>query len=139
MKRILAVLLAGLMLLSLAACGGKEENVIKVGSLELEGMNDIRTDAHNAHRREERNVADGAVFENIIYFAMDGLGWSRKKSVLVNFVAILVLSMPAILGLNVLSWLPIPILLMWELWAIASMVKPVCAPKRESAAIRTGY
>ena len=49
-----------------------------------------------------------AVFENIISFAMDGLGWSRKKSVLVNLVAILVLSMPAILGLNVLSGLPIP-------------------------------
>ena len=67
MKRIIAILLAGLMLLSLTACGRKEENVIKVGSLELEGMNDIRTDAHNAHRREERNVADGTVFENIIY------------------------------------------------------------------------
>ena len=49
-----------------------------------------------------------AVFENIISFAMDGLGWSRKKSVLVNLIAMLVLSMPAILGLNVLSWLPIP-------------------------------
>jgi len=49
-----------------------------------------------------------AVFENIISFAMDGLGWSRKKSVLVNLVAILVLSMPAVLGMNVLSWLPIP-------------------------------
>ena len=49
-----------------------------------------------------------AVFENIISFAMDGLGWSRKKAVIVNFFAILVLSMPAILGLNVLSWLPIP-------------------------------
>ena len=63
MKRILAILLAGLMLLSLTACGRKEENVIKVGSLELEGMNDLRTDAHNAHRREERNVADGTGFE----------------------------------------------------------------------------
>lgn len=49
-----------------------------------------------------------AVFENIISFAMDGLGWSRKKSVLVNLVAILILSMPAVLGMNVLSWLPIP-------------------------------
>ncbi len=49
-----------------------------------------------------------AVFENIISFAMDGLGWSRKKSVIVNFIALLVLSMPAVLGMNVLSGLPIP-------------------------------
>ncbi len=48
-----------------------------------------------------------AVFENIISFAMDGLGWSRKKSVIVNLIAMLILSMPAVLGLNVLSWLPI--------------------------------
>ena len=39
---------------------------------------------------------------------MDGLGWSRRKSVLVNLGAMLVLSMPAVLGMNVLSWLPIP-------------------------------
>ena len=49
-----------------------------------------------------------AVFENIISFAMDGLGWSRKKSVIVNLIAMLILSMPAVLGMNVLSWLPIP-------------------------------
>lgn len=44
-----------------------------------------------------------AVFENIISFAMDGLGWSRKKSVIVNLFAMLVLSMPAVLGMNVLK------------------------------------
>ena len=49
-----------------------------------------------------------AVFENIISFAMDGLGWSRKKAVLVNLVALLILSMPAVLGMSVLSDLPIP-------------------------------
>lgn len=49
-----------------------------------------------------------AVFENIISFAMDGLGWSRKKSVIVNLIAMIILSMPAVLGMNVLSWLPIP-------------------------------
>ena len=31
MKRVLAIILAGLMLLSLAACGEKDENVIKMG------------------------------------------------------------------------------------------------------------
>ena len=44
-----------------------------------------------------------AVFENIISFPMDMWGWSRKKSVLVNLAAITVLSMPCVLGFNVLS------------------------------------
>lgn len=44
-----------------------------------------------------------AVFENIISFDMDRFHWSRKKSVLVSAVAIIVLSMPAVLGFNVLS------------------------------------
>ena len=44
-----------------------------------------------------------AVFENIVAFGMDLWGWSRKKAVLVNFFAILVLSLPCVLGYNVLS------------------------------------
>ena len=44
-----------------------------------------------------------AVFENIICFYMDKWGWSRKKAVLVNAVAILVLSMPCVLGFNLWS------------------------------------
>lgn len=44
-----------------------------------------------------------AVFENIIAFAMDLTGCSRGKAVAVNLLAILVLSMPCILGYNVLS------------------------------------
>ncbi len=44
-----------------------------------------------------------AVFENIISFAIDLWGWSRKKAVGVNIVLIILLSMPAILGFNVLS------------------------------------
>ncbi len=44
-----------------------------------------------------------AVFENLVSFYMDLKGWSRKKSVLVNMVAMSVLSLPAILGYNVLS------------------------------------
>ena len=42
-----------------------------------------------------------AVFENLISFCMDKWGWSRKKAVLVNFVGVLVLSMPCVLGSNV--------------------------------------
>ena len=44
-----------------------------------------------------------AVFENIISFSMDKWGWSRKKACLINMVALIVLSIPCILGFNVLS------------------------------------
>lgn len=44
-----------------------------------------------------------AVFENIISFAIDRWNWSRKKAVAVNLIAIIILSMPALLGYNVLS------------------------------------
>ncbi|MCR4900809.1 MAG: sodium-dependent transporter [Treponema sp.] len=44
-----------------------------------------------------------AVFENIVAFPMDKFGWSRTKSVLINFAAILVLATPAALGMNVWS------------------------------------
>ncbi len=45
-----------------------------------------------------------AVFENIISFAMDK-GVSRKKACLVNFFAIIILSLPCALGFNVLSFI----------------------------------
>ncbi|HIQ97225.1 MAG TPA: sodium-dependent transporter [Candidatus Limivivens merdigallinarum] len=44
-----------------------------------------------------------AVFENIISFAIDLTGCGRKKAVLVNLVVIIVLSMPCVLGFNILS------------------------------------
>ena len=44
-----------------------------------------------------------AVFENIISYGMDLFGWSRKKAVIVNLIGIPLLSLPAILGFNVLS------------------------------------
>ena len=44
-----------------------------------------------------------AVFENIISFGIDLWGWTRKESVLVNLILILVLSMPCVLGFNVWS------------------------------------
>lgn len=44
-----------------------------------------------------------AVFENIISFAIDLFGVSRTKAVAVNIVLIIILSMPAVLGFNVLS------------------------------------
>lgn len=44
-----------------------------------------------------------AVFENILSFAMDLWGWSRKKAVLINIFLVILLSLPAALGFNVLS------------------------------------
>lgn len=44
-----------------------------------------------------------AVFENIISCFMDLTGWSRKKTVLINIPLVIALSMPCILGFNVLS------------------------------------
>lgn len=44
-----------------------------------------------------------AVFQNIITFAKDKWGWSHKKSVLVNMVAIFFLSLPCLLGFNLWS------------------------------------
>ncbi len=49
-----------------------------------------------------------AVFENIMSFSIDQWEWSRKKSCAVNGVAILLLSMPCVLGFNVLSGVTIP-------------------------------
>lgn len=46
-----------------------------------------------------------AVFENIISFGMDLWGWSRKKTVLINLVLVIILSLPCALGFNVLSFI----------------------------------
>lgn len=44
-----------------------------------------------------------AVFENIISFDIDLFGWSRNKSVLVSLILISLLSMPCVLGFNLLA------------------------------------
>jgi NSS family neurotransmitter:Na+ symporter len=46
-----------------------------------------------------------AVFQNIMSFAMDITGCSAKKAAYVNLPIILVLSLPCLLGFNVLSWI----------------------------------
>ncbi|MGN1139807.1 MAG: sodium-dependent transporter [Oliverpabstia sp.] len=45
-----------------------------------------------------------AVFENIISCGMELTGWSRRKSSLVNMAAIILLSLPCVLGYNIWSW-----------------------------------
>ena len=44
-----------------------------------------------------------AVFENIISFSKDLWNWDRKKAVLINGVLIFLLSLPCVLGFNILS------------------------------------
>lgn len=44
-----------------------------------------------------------AVFENIISFSMDLFGTSRKKTVLINGIVIILLSLPCIFGFNIWS------------------------------------
>ena len=44
-----------------------------------------------------------AVFENLMSFCMDTLGWNRKKAAALNCVFILIASMPCVLGYNVWS------------------------------------
>lgn len=44
-----------------------------------------------------------AVFESILSFGMELWGWSRKKAVVINIVLVIILSLPAVLGFNVLS------------------------------------
>lgn len=44
-----------------------------------------------------------AVFENTLSFSIDLFGWTRKKAVAVNFVLILLLSLPCVFGFNIWS------------------------------------
>lgn len=44
-----------------------------------------------------------AVFENLLSFCVDTFGWSRRKAVLIGCSAMLVTSLPALLGYNLLS------------------------------------
>lgn len=45
-----------------------------------------------------------AVYENIISISMDMFGWSRKKACLINMFGIAILSLPAVFGYNILSF-----------------------------------
>lgn len=44
-----------------------------------------------------------AVFENIIAFDMDLFGWTRKKSVLISAVLVILLSLPCVFGYNIFA------------------------------------
>ena len=67
MKRLLAIILAGLMLLSLAACGGKDENVVKIGVLEGSGLEVVSTAEHDAHMKKDYGESADVTIERINY------------------------------------------------------------------------
>ena len=67
-KKLLAVLLAGLMLLSLAACGAKkDENVVKIGVIELSGMTDAMASEHKPHMKEAGDFSSDMSTELVNY------------------------------------------------------------------------
>ena len=67
MKKFLAIILAGLMLLSLAACGGKDD-VVKIGVLEGIGMESMRSEEHVAHMNSTSNYIN---YSNLSAALMD--------------------------------------------------------------------
>ena len=70
MKRFLAIILAGLMLLSLAACGGKDD-VAKHGVLEGIGMDSIRSEEHSAHMNVPNTTTERVNYNNLSSALMD--------------------------------------------------------------------
>ena len=42
-----------------------------------------------------------AVFENLIACCMDNFGWTRKKACLINFIVVLIASLPCVFGYNI--------------------------------------
>ncbi len=44
-----------------------------------------------------------AVFENLLANCMDNFGWSRKKSVIINLLFVLIASLPTVFGYNIWS------------------------------------
>ena len=72
MKRFLAIILAGLMLLSLAACGGKkDDNVVKMG--ELADANFSSNAEHEAHLKNDSAdiEIDNVKYNNLTSALMD--------------------------------------------------------------------
>jgi polar amino acid transport system substrate-binding protein len=67
MKRFLAIILAGLMLLSLVACGAKDENVLKRGALEMEGEDVFSSEEHLAHMKAEGGRSSNSQENRICY------------------------------------------------------------------------
>jgi polar amino acid transport system substrate-binding protein len=66
-KKLLAVLLASLMLLSLVACGAKDENVFKIAMIEGSGLEAISTPEHEEHMKNDNDQYADVTVERINY------------------------------------------------------------------------
>lgn len=69
MKKLIAMLLAVLMILPLAACGGekKEEKVYKVAMIEGSGLEVISTPEHDEHMKKDKGQSADLKIERICY------------------------------------------------------------------------
>ena len=81
MKRFLAIILAGLMLLSLAACGGKDDNVVKMGVLEASGMEGLHGGAHDEHMRLDADDTTECISYNNLSTALMDLESGKIKAI----------------------------------------------------------
>lgn len=70
MKRFLAIILAGLMLLSFAACGEKDD-AVKFGVIEGSGMDSLRSDEHKAHNDAPDVTLEFVNYNNLSAALMD--------------------------------------------------------------------
>lgn len=89
MKRTIAMILAVLMLVSLAACGAKkDENALKFGVLEADeiGMHSMVTEEHWAHMRETHNSSPKVETEFIHYNNLSTALMDLESGKITNFV-----------------------------------------------------
>ncbi len=68
-----------------------------------------------------------AVFENIISCCMDLFGWSRKKTCIINTVVMFILSLPCVLGSNILKGIkPLGMSIMdFEDFVVSNLILPL--------------
>ena len=91
MKKIVAIILAGLMLLSLAACGEKDD-VVKIGFIDAGDMLSLNTEEHLAHTQKDNanptNSNDKFVnYNNLTSALMDLESGKINKLVLEGYAA----------------------------------------------------
>ncbi len=70
-----------------------------------------------------------AVFENIVSFSIDMFQWTRIRSVIVNLLLIIILSIPAAIGSNILSFIqplgPHSAILDLEDFLVSNIIMPI--------------
>ena len=71
MKRILAIILAGLMLISLVACGGKDDQTVKMGILEIQSEGGDKTHEATVHGNRAGENLEYVYYNNLSAALMD--------------------------------------------------------------------